>query len=349
MLEAGLRAACSAVLGLGLWGSMATIPAAAQSPAPPAPSKTLEAVKSRGQLICGVIGTSPGFSLPDSQGIMRGIDADQCRAIAAAIFGDATKVKWVMLSPQQRFTGLQSGEVDVLFANVTWTMTRETQLGMQFPNIYYYDGQGFIVKKSLGVDSAKGLNGASICMLTGGTSELTVQEYFSASGMTYTPVVLGEGEEARKAFLADRCDAYTSDASSLAGFKASQGDKGDQLVILPERMTAEPLGAAVRKGDERWFDLVRWTHFALVTAELNGITSQNVDSFVGSKDPRIRRFLGDEGDLGATLGLDKKWAYNIVKAVGNFGEIWSRNVIGVDRGLNNLWTKGGLQYAPPFR
>nr|WP_205826931.1 amino acid ABC transporter substrate-binding protein [Mesorhizobium zhangyense] len=326
-------------------------PAIAQTTAaaPPAPSKTLDAVKARGELICGVIGTSPGFSLPDSQGVMRGIDADQCRAVAAAIFGDASKVKWVMLSPQQRFTGLQSGEVDVLFANVTWTMTRESQLGMQFPNIYYYDGQAFIVKKSLGVDSAKGLNGASICMLTGGTSELTVQEYFSANSMTYTPVVLGEGEEARKAFLADRCDAYTSDGSSLAGFKASQGDKANELVILPERMTAEPLGGAVRKGDERWFDIVRWTHFALVTAELNGITSDNIDTFKASQDPRIRRFMGEEGDLGATLGLENNWAYNVVKAVGNLGQVWDRNVIGVDRGYNNLWTKGGLQYAPPFR
>jgi general L-amino acid transport system substrate-binding protein len=351
MFRSKLSAYREAVLGLAVAGVMLAGPAIAQTTAaaPPAPSKTLDAVKARGELICGVIGTSPGFSLPDSQGVMRGIDADQCRAVAAAIFGDASKVKWVMLSPQQRFTGLQSGEVDVLFANVTWTMTRESQLGMQFPNIYYYDGQAFIVKKSLGVDSAKGLNGASICMLTGGTSELTVQEYFSANSMTYTPVVLGEGEEARKAFLADRCDAYTSDGSSLAGFKASQGDKTNELVILPERMTAEPLGGAVRKGDERWFDIVRWIHFALVTAELNGITSDNIDTFKASQDPRIRRFMGEEGDLGATLGLENNWAYNVVKAVGNLGQVWDRNVIGVDRGYNNLWTKGGLQYAPPFR
>jgi len=315
----------------------------------PASSPTLDAVKARGTLICGVIGTSAGFSLPDSQGVMRGIDADQCRAVAAATLGDAEKVKWVLLSPQQRFTGLQSGEVDVLFANVTWTMTRESQLGMQFPNIYYYDGQAFIVKKSLGVDSAKGLDGASICMLTGGTSELTVQEYFAANNMTYTPVIMSEGEEARNAFLADRCDAYSSDASSLAGFKARQGDKGDELVILPERMTAEPLGGVVRKGDERWFDIVRWTHFALVTGEVMGIDSKNIDTLKDSTDPRVRRFLGLEGDLGATLGLSNDFAYNVVKQVGNFGEMWDRNVIGVDRGLNNVWTKGGLHYAPPFR
>jgi general L-amino acid transport system substrate-binding protein len=339
---------------MSLIGALALTVAAMSAPAiaqttPPQPSKTLEAVKARGELLCGVIGTSPGFSLPDSQGVMRGIDADQCRAVAAAVFGDASKVKWVILSAQQRFPALQSGEVDLLFANVTWTMTRESQLGAQFPNIYYYDGQGFIVKKSLGVDSALGLNGAAICMLTGGTSELTVQEYFAANNMTYTPVIFGEGEEARKAFLADRCDAYSIDASSLAGFKASQGDAGNDLVILPERMTAEPLGAAVRKGDERWFDIVRWTHFALVAAEISGITSENIDSFANPQDPRIRRFLGDEGELGATLGLDNKWAYNVVKAVGNFGQMWDRNVVGVDRGMNNVWIKGGLQYAPPFR
>lgn len=337
-----------------LIGVLALTVAALSAPAmaettPAQPSKTLEAVKARGELLCGVIGSSPGFSLPDSQGVMRGIDADQCRAVAAAVFGDASKVKWVILSAQQRFPALQSGEVDLLFANVTWTMTRESQLGAEFPSIYYYDGQGFIVKKSLGVDSALGLNGATICMLTGGTSELTVQEYFAANGMTYTPVIFSDGEETRKAFLADRCDAYSIDASSLAGFKASQGDAGKDLVILPERMTAEPLGAAVRKGDERWFDIVRWTHFALVAAEVSGITSENIGSFANSKDPRIRRFLGEEGELGATLGLDNKWAYNIVKAVGNFGQIWDRNVVGIDRGMNNVWTKGGLQYAPPFR
>ena len=336
-----------------VWGALMltlaafSLPTAAQTPSQP--SKTLEAVKSRGALLCGVIGSSPGFSLPDSQGIMRGIDADMCRAVAAAALGDASKVKWVMLSVQQRFPALQSGEVDVLFANLTWTLTRESQLGAVFTSIYYYDGQGFMVKKSLGVDSALKLNSATICILTGGTSELAVQEYFAANGMTYTPVIFSDGEETRKAFLANRCDAYTIDASALAGFKAAQGEAGKDLVILPERMTAEPLGAAVRKGDERWFDIVRWTHFALVTAEISGITSENIDSFAKSKDPRIRRFLGEEGGLGATLGLDDRWAYNIVKAVGNFGQIWGRNIVGVDRGLNNVWTKGGLQYAPPFR
>lgn len=341
MLKAG-----AALLGLVAAGMAGAGSAWSQEAAT---SPTLEAVKQRGVLNCGVIGTSPGFSLPDSQGVMRGIDADQCRAVAAAVLGDAEKVKWVLLSPQQRFPGLQSGEVDVLFANVTWTMTRESQLGLQFPNIYYYDGQGFIVKASSGVASALDLDGASICMLTGGTSELSVQEFFTANDMTYTPVILSEGEEARAAFLAERCDAYTSDASALAAFRSRQGDKAEELVILPERMTAEPLGGAVRKGDERWFDIVRWTHFTLVTGEALGITSENVETFMDSDDPRVRRFLGLEGELGATLGLANDFTQKVIGQVGNFGEVWDRNIIGVDRGQNNIWLNGGLHYAPPFR
>lgn len=339
----------------GAIGALALIAAATLSGAataqttPPQPSKTLEAVKSRGELLCGVIGASPGFSLPDSQGVMRGIDADLCRAVAAAVLGDPAKVKWVPLSAQQRFPALQSGEADVLFANVTWTMTRESQLGAMFPSLYYYDGQALMVKKTLGVKSALNLDGATICILTGGTSEQTIQEYFAANKMKYTAVLFSDGEENRKAFLADRCDVYTSDASSLAGFKTSQGPAGDELVILPERMTAEPLGSVVRKGDERWFDIVRWTHFALVAAEIKGISSENIDSFANTDDPNVRRLLGSESELGATLGLDNKWAYNVVKTMGNFGQIWDRNVVGVDRGMNEVWTKGGLQYAPPFR
>jgi general L-amino acid transport system substrate-binding protein len=280
---------------------------------------------------------------------MRGMDADQCRAIAAATLGDAEKVKFVMLAVQQRFTGLQSGEVDALFANVTWTMGRQSQLGVEFPYIYYYDGEGFIVKKSLGVTNAEGLNGATICFLTGGTGELTLQEYFSSHNMTYTPVLMSEGEEARAAFLADRCDAYSSDASALAAFKARQGDKGDELVILPERLTNEPLAGSVRKGDDTWFDIVQWTYYAMVTAEALKINSQNVDSFKDSTDPRVRRLLGMDGDLGKSLGLSNDFAYNIIKQVGNFGEVWDRNIIGVDRGQNNVWMNGGLHYAPPMR
>ncbi len=349
MVRSKISLFCAAAFALATSAVAFANSAAAQTAGPPQASKTLNTVKARGELRCGVIGTSPGFSLPDSKGVMRGIDADQCRAIAAAVFGDTSRIKWVVLSAPQRFTALQSGEVDVLLAQVTWTMTRDSQLGLQFASIYYYDGQAFIIKKSLAVDNVKGLNGATICMLASGTSELTVQEYFAANKMTYRPVVLADQEELRKAFLADRCDAYTSDASNLAGFKASRGDKGKDLVILPDRISADPLGTAVRNGDDQWFDIVRWTHYALVMAELNDITTENIDAFKKSQNPQIRRFLGEEGDLGATLGLDNKWAYNIVKSVGNFGQIWERNVIGVDRGLNNLWTKGGLQYTPPFR
>ncbi|MDQ0323218.1 general L-amino acid transport system substrate-binding protein [Pararhizobium capsulatum DSM 1112] len=312
-------------------------------------SKTLDAVKARGQLSCGVIGVSPGFSLPDSQGVMRGIDADQCRAVAAATLGDAEKVKWVVLTPQQRFTALQSGEVDVVYANVTWTMTRESQLGLQFPNIYYYDGIGFMVKKSLGVTNASGLDGGSLCMLTGGTTELSVQEYFSLHKLTYTPVLFSEGEEARKALLADRCDAYVSDVSDLAASKAARGDAGNDLLILPERITAEPLGGVVRKGDQRWFDIVRWTHYTMVNAEVLGIDSKNLEKALASENPAVQRFLGLEGELGQTLGLANDFTQKVIKQVGNFGEVWDRNIVGVDRGMNNVWTKGGLQYSPPFR
>lgn len=336
----GLATAAIGLLAAGL--------ATAQD-APQAPSKTLETVRQRDAVVCGVIGTSPGFSLPDSQGVMRGIDADQCRAVAAATLGDAEKVKWVMLAPAQRLTALQSGEVDVLYANVTWTMTRESKSGLLFPNIYYYDGLGFIVKKATGIVDASGLDGGSICVLTGGTGEMSLQEFFTARKMTYTPVVLAQGEEARGAFLADRCDAYMSDGSSLAAFKATQGDKADDFLILPERLTAEPLGGVVRKGDERWFDIVRWTHFAMVQAEIMDIGKDSVDGFKDSTDPRVRRLLGAEGDLGQTLGLDNAWAANVIRQVGNFGEMWDRNIVGVDRGMNNVWTKGGLQYAPPVR
>jgi len=335
-------------LAAAIGGMVAANVAGAQDVAQ-APSKTLETVKQRGTVICGVIGTSPGFSLPDSQGVMRGIDADQCRAVAAATLGDAEKVKWVMLAPAQRLTALQSGEVDVLYANVTWTMTRESKSGLLFPNIYYYDGLGFIVKKSLNIENASGLDGGSICVLTGGTGEMSLQEFFTAHNMKYTPVVLAQGEEARNAFLSDRCDAYMSDASSLAAFKATQGDKSDDFVILPERLTAEPLGGVVRKGDERWFDIVRWTHFAMVQAEILDIKSTDVDKAKNSEDPRIKRLMGVEGDLGQSLGLSNDWVANIIGQVGNFGEMWDRNIVGVDRGMNNVWTKGGLQYAPPFR
>lgn len=327
--------------------------AAAQAPSPqgaPAASPTLAAVKARGVLACGVIGSSAGFSLPDSQGVMRGIDADACRAVAAAVFGDASKVKWVSLTAQQRLTALQTGEVDVVFGNLTWTMSRETRSGVQFAAIHYYDGAGFIVPKQLGITTATKLKGASVCMLSG-PAEVTSQEYFAKVKVNYKPVTFADGEELRKAFLARRCDVYMSDASSLANFKASLGAGGDKYLLLPEVISKEPLGGAVRKGDDRWLDIVRYAHYAMVTAEEMGITAANIKTFGDSKDPAVRRFMGLEGDLGASMGLDNRWAVNIVSAVGNYGEMWERSfaATGLPRGLNRLWSAGGLQYAPPMR
>lgn len=310
---------------------------------------TLAAIKKRGTVNCGVFGVIPGFSLPDSRGVMRGIDADECRAIAAATLGNPDAVKWVLLTAQQRLPALQAGEVDVVYANLGWTLLREAQSGVSYASIYYYNGQAFLVKKAVGVKSAKELNGVSICLTQGSSIEQSVQEYFDRNRMSYKPVVFADVAEARKAFLADRCDSTAGDASSLAGFKAAQGTAGDKYVVLPERISNEPLGGAVRKGDGQWFDIVRWTHFALVQAEALGITSENIDSFKGSKNSDVRRFLGEEGGLGEALGVDKSWAYKVVKGVGNFGQVWGRNVVGVDRAENRIWTQGGMQYSPPFR
>lgn len=328
----------------------ATLLGLAAAPANAAESgPTLSAVQERGAVRCGVFGVVPGFSLPDSQGVMRGVDADACRAIAAAVFGDPDAVQWVLLTAQQRLPALQSGEVDVVYANLTWMFSREVETGLAFASIHYYDGQAFIVRKSLGVKSLQELDGATICLTQGSSHEQNTQEYFSMKGLSYTPVVYADVSETRKAFLADRCDATTGDGSSLAGFKVSLGTAADDYAILPERISNEPLGGAVRKGDGQWFDIVRWTHFALVNAEILGISSENIDSFNGSSSASVRRFLGEEGALGEALGLRPDWAYNIVRTVGNLGQIWDRNVIGVDRGLNRVWTEGGLQYSPPFR
>jgi general L-amino acid transport system substrate-binding protein len=325
-----------------------TVPALAADA--PNASPTLAAVKARGALVCGVIGSSPGFSLPDSKGVMNGIDADACRAIAVAVFNDASKVKFVSLTAQQRLTALQTGEVDVVFGNLTWTMSRETRSGAQFATIHYYDGASFMVPKQLKVDSATKLKGASICMLAG-PAEAVSQEYFAKIKTPYKPVIYSDGEELRKAFLAKRCDAYMSDASSLANFKASLAVGGDAFALLPEVISKEPLGGAVRKGDDRWLDIVRYTHFAMVTAEEFGITAANVKTFATSVDPAVKRFMGIEGDLGSSMGLDNQWAMNIVSSQGNYGEMWARSfaATGLPRGLNRLWSAGGLQYAPPMR
>ena len=339
-----LLALAAAVAAFSAAGANAqTAPAGTSSP-------TLAAVKARGALNCGVIGSSPNFSLPDSQGVMRGIDADACRAIAAAVFGDATKVKYVSLAPAQRLVAVQSGEVDVAYANITWTMTRETKSGVQFAAINHYDTLGFMVPKSLKVASTAKLNGASVCMISG-PGEANASEYFGKMKMRYKPVAFADGEQMRKAFLAKRCDVAMHDASALASFKQTLGAQGNDYMMLPETVGREPLAGAVRKGDERWFDIVRYTHNAMVLAEELGINSANVKTFASSTDPVIKRLMGVDGDLGPSMGLDKEWAVNIITNVGNYGEMWERafGASGLPRGPDRLASQGGLVFAFPMR
>jgi len=313
-------------------------------------SATLDAVIARGTLNCGIAGAVPGFSLPDSQGVMRGLDADTCRTVAAAVLGDANKVKFVPLTSTNRFTALQSGEIDLLVRSTTWTLSREANLGLEFTGTNYYDGTGFLVKKSSGVKDAKELDGATVCVQPGTSTELADADFFRVNKIKFTPILIQDLAEIQNAFLAGRCDAYSTDSSSLATFRATQPVKED-FVLLPNIISKEPLGGVVRKGDDKWFDVVRWTYFATITAEELGLDSSNVDTALTSTNPDVRRLVGLEGDMGKALGLDNKWAYNAIKQVGNFGEIWNRNiaVLGVPRGINNIWTKGGLVYAPPIR
>jgi len=312
---------------------------------------TVGAIRQRGQLICSVSPSTVGFSLPDSQGNWRGLDVDYCRAVTAAIFGDGNRLRLVPSSTQQRFTMLQSGEIDMLSRTTTWTLSREASLGLQFAGINVHDGQGFMVHRDSGVTSARQLDGATVCVQPGTTTELNMTDYFRANRLRFTPVVIENIEEIRQAFINRRCDAYTTDASSLASFAAAQGANANRYLLLPEIISKEPLGPVVRKGDPRFFDIVRWTHYALLTAEELGITQANIDSFANSTNPDIQRFMGRTGDLGRMMGLEANWAVNIIKAVGNYGEIWERNMtpIGFPRGPNNLWNRGGLQYAPPMR
>ena len=315
-------------------------------------SATIDAIVKRGELNCGTGGNAPMFSLPDSQGVMRGIDADSCRAVAAAILGDARKVKFIPTTAQNRFTALQSGEVDLLYRSTTWTLGREGNLGGMFASVNFYDGTGFLVKKSLGVKAAKEMDGASVCVAPGTSTELAVADFFRLNKIKFTPIIIADVNEIQNAYLAGRCDAYSSDASALAGFRFQQGDKKEDHVLLPDIISKEPLGAMVRKGDDKFFDLVRWTYFAQTIAEEYGITAANIDDVAKtSVVPEVRRMLGVEGDMGKALGVDNKWAYNAIKAVGNFGEMWNRNITpyGVPRGINNLWNAGGLHYAPPLR
>jgi general L-amino acid transport system substrate-binding protein len=267
------------------------------------------------------------------------------------MFGDATKVRYVPTTAQQRFTALQSGEVDMLSRNTTWTLSRDTSLGLDFVGINFYDGQGFMVKRSLGVKSAKELDGATVCVQPGTTTELNLTDYFRANNLRFTPVVIERLEEVNAAFFAGRCDALTTDVSGLASVRSTQGPRAEEYVILPEVISKEPLGPAVRHGDSRWADIVRWAHNAMLEAEELGLTSANIDQHMNSTNPAIQRFVGATGGLGQMLGVDNRWAYTIVKQVGNYGESFTRNVIplGVQRGPNELWTKGGLMYAPPMR
>ncbi len=314
---------------------------------------TLDDVKAKGFIQAGVNGDLFGFGKPDEKGVWKGLDVDTARAIAAAVFGNADKVKYTPLTAKTRFTALQSGEIDVLTRNATQTLTRDTDLGLNFVHVNYYDGQGFLVSKKLGLKSAKELDGASVCVLPGTTTEQNVADYFRVNKMKMNPVVIENTAELSKAFFAGRCDCLTSDASQLAGIRAVAPNPGDYK-ILPEIISKEPLAPAVRHGDDQWMDIVNYSVLAMIEAEELGITSKNVDEMLKSTDPKIQRFLGVNPGNGKALGLNEKWAYNIVKQVGNYGEVFERNVgvntpLMIERGLNALWNQGGLMYSPPFK
>jgi general L-amino acid transport system substrate-binding protein len=338
------------VLKFGLAGVLALTGA---SGAAFAQARTLDTVKQRGELYCGANTGLPGFGQPDDKGNWTGLDIDFCRALAAAIFNDPKKVSFKPLTAKERFTALQSGEVDVLVRNTTWTMGRDSALGLSFVGVNFYDGQGFMVKKSLGVKSAKELNGASVCVQTGTTTELNLADYFRANNIQYKPVVFERADETVAAYDAGRCDAFTTDASGLYAEKPKLKNPAEHIV-LPEIISKEPLGPVVRQGDSQWFTVVKWVHFAMLNAEELGVTQKNVDQMLNSPNPEIKRMLGKEGEFGKGIGLDNDWAYRIIKHVGNYGEVYERNVgsgsrLGIERSINNLWTKGGLQYAPPIR
>ncbi|ABE39788.1 amino acid ABC transporter substrate-binding protein [Rhodopseudomonas pseudopalustris] len=316
-------------------------------------AQTLKTVKDRGLLSCGVSQGLPGFSAPDDKGNWTGLDVDLCRAVAAAIFDDPSKVKFVPLSAKDRFTALQSGEIDVLSRNTTWTVSRDTSLGVNFAGVSYYDGQGFLVKKALKVNSALELNSASICVQTGTTNEQNVADYFKGNNMKYEVIAFANADEAIKAYESGRCDVFTSDVSQLYAQRLKVTTPADH-VVLPEVISKEPLGPLVRHGDDQWFDIVKWTLFALVNAEELGVTQSNVGEMAKSDKPELKRVFGSDGNLGEQLGLTKDWVARIVKATGNYGESFERNVgtgskLEIARGLNKLWNKGGIMYAPPIR
>jgi general L-amino acid transport system substrate-binding protein len=319
-----------------------------------ASAATLDDVKAKGFIQCGVNTGLPGFANPDNAGAWVGFDVDYCKAVAAAVFGDATKVKYTPLTAKDRFTALQSGEVDLLARNTTWTISRDTSLGLTFAGVNYYDGQGFMVKSSLGVTSAADLGGASVCVQSGTTTELNLADYFSANNLEFTPVVFEKSEEVNAAYESGRCDVFTTDQSGLYAFRLTFQNP-DEHVVLPEIISKEPLGPLVKQGDFQWLNIVKWTHFALLEAEEYGITQANVEEMKASENPTIKRILGsDDSKLGEGLGLTNDWVVNIIKGVGNYGEIFERNIgegspMKIARGLNAQWADGGLQYAPPIR
>jgi general L-amino acid transport system substrate-binding protein len=314
---------------------------------------TLDTVKARGKLACAANGNRAGFSALDSRGQWKGMDVDTCRAVAAAVLGDADKVELLQSTTQTRLTVLQTGEVDVTTANVTWTLMRDAKLGIDFVTPTFYDGQGFMVSKKLGVKSVKEMNGATVCVLPGSTSEKVAAEVANANGLTFKMVVIENQKELNTAFFSGRCDAHVQTTSGLAANRSAAASDPDEYVILPGVHGKDPMGPVVRQGDAQWRDIVNWTVFALFEAEEKGVTSKNVDEMLKSSDETIQRLLGVKGELGKDLGLDAQWAYRIVKQVGNYGEIFERNVgkaspMKMDRGLNDLWTRGGLLYSPPF-
>src|SRR5215217_214127 len=334
-----------ATIAVGLAATLMASAASAQA--------TLNNVKQKGFLTCGSNTGLAGFGVPDAQGNWTGLDVDLCRAIAAAVFNDATKVRFIPLSAKDRFTALQSGEVDVLVRNTTWTMSRDTQLGLDFTGVNYYDGQGFLVRKKLGVASAKELNGASVCTQQGTTTELNLADFFRANNLKYEVVAFATAAETFDAYNSGRCDAFTTDASGLYSERLKAANP-DEHIVLPEIISKEPLGPSVRHGDNQWGDIVRWTHYAMINAEELGVTKANVDQMTKNDNPEIKRMLGSEGKFGEAIGLTNDWAFRIIKHVGNYGEIFEKNVgqgspLKIQRGQNALWTKGGLQYAPPIR
>ncbi len=333
--------------------SFVAVATAATFMAGAATAGTLDDVKAKGFIQCGVTTGLAGFAAPNDKGVWEGFDVDFCRAMSAAIFGDANKVKYTPTTAKERFTALQSGEIDVLARNTTWTLSRDVNLGFEFIGVNYYDGQGFMVKKSLGVKSAKELDGARVCIQSGTTTELNLADYFAAQGMKFDSVVFDTADEVREAYVKDTCDVYTTDQSGLYAQRSVIADP-ENHVVLPEIISKEPLGPLVRHGDNAWGDLARWTLNALIIAEELGITQANVGDMKGSKNPEIARLLGASGDLGAQLGVSADWAANAIAGVGNYGEVFEKHLgqstpLKIARGLNQLWSKGGILYAPPAR